>query len=76
MQKRLTITLDADTYTRLQKTVGRRHVSRFIGDLVRPHLADRKLEAGYKEMAQDKAREKEALEWSEATIGDIGNEPW
>ncbi len=29
------------------------------------------LEAQYKEMAKDEAREAEALEWSEATIGDV-----
>jgi len=41
------------------------------------------LEAEYKEMAKDKTRETEALDWSEATIGDVtakldevyGNEP-
>ena len=32
------------------------------------------LEAGYEQMAQDDAREAEALEWAEATIGDVSDE--
>jgi len=32
------------------------------------------LEAAYKEMAQDEEREAEALEWAEATVGDVGDE--
>lgn len=32
------------------------------------------LELGYKEMAQDEERESEALEWAEATIGDVADE--
>ncbi|MDZ4246918.1 MAG: hypothetical protein U1D67_07350 [Dehalococcoidia bacterium] len=30
--------------------------------------------AAYKEMAGDKIREPEALEWAEATSGDVNNE--
>jgi len=33
------------------------------------------LEADYQQMAQDEACEAEALEWIEATIGDVGDEP-
>jgi len=33
------------------------------------------LEAAYQQMAQDEARESEALEWSEGTIGDVSDEP-
>lgn len=32
------------------------------------------LEEGYRKMAADEEREREALEWSEATIGDAGDE--
>jgi putative NADPH-quinone reductase len=32
------------------------------------------LEAAYQQMAQDEAREAEALEWAEATIGDVSDE--
>ena len=34
------------------------------------------LEPGYRELAQDEAAEAEALEWCEALIGDVGDEPW
>lgn len=34
------------------------------------------LEKGYSEMAADVAAEAEALEWCEALIGDVGDEPW
>jgi hypothetical protein len=32
------------------------------------------LELGYQEMGQDEEREAEALEWAEATIGDVADE--
>jgi hypothetical protein len=32
------------------------------------------LEAAYRKMAQDEARETEALKWSEATLRDMGDE--
>lgn len=33
------------------------------------------LELGYQHMAQDEESEAEALEWAEATIGDVAGEP-
>jgi hypothetical protein len=33
------------------------------------------MEAAYRQMAADEAREAEALEWSEGLIGDIQNDP-
>jgi len=33
------------------------------------------LEDGYQAMANDQDSEAEALEWSEATIGDVADEP-
>ena len=38
--------------------------------------SDEELEKGYQEMAADVEAEAEALEWSEALIGDVGDEPW
>ena len=73
MQKKLTITVDEDVYEGLHKVIGRRHISQFIEDLVRPHVIAPDLEAEYQAMAEDEAREAEALEWSEATIGDISD---
>lgn len=75
MQKSLTITLDEAVYEGLQQVVGQQHISKFIEDLVRPHIFRQSLEAAYREMAQDEAAEAEALEWSEALIGDVADEP-
>ncbi len=75
MQKKLTITVDEKVYEGLHKVVGRRRISRFIEDLVRPYVLSQDLEAAYQQMARDEVRETEALEWSEATIGDVSDEP-
>ncbi len=74
MQKKLTITLDERVYAGLHTVVGRRRISKFIESLVRPHVLRDDLDAAYKAMAQDEAREAEALEWAEGTIGDIADE--
>jgi predicted CopG family antitoxin len=74
MQKKLTITIDEQVYKGLHAVIGRRRISRFIEDLVRPYVIHQELEAAYKRMAQDEEREAEALEWAEATVGDVGDE--
>jgi predicted CopG family antitoxin len=76
MQKKLTITIDERVYEGLHSVIGPRKISNFIEDLVRPHVLDQDLEDAYKEMAGDEQAESEALEWSEALIGEIGDEPW
>jgi len=67
MQKKLTITVHEEVYAGLRKVIGPRKISRFIEDLVRPHVVKARLESAYQRMAQDEAREAQALEWSEAT---------
>jgi hypothetical protein len=74
MQKKLTITIDEQVYKGLHAVIGRGRISRFIEDLVRPHVIHQELEAAYKEMAQDEEREAEALKWAEATVGDVSDE--
>jgi len=74
MQKKLTITLAEDVYAGLHRRIGRRKISRFIEDLVRPQLIDDDMESAYHDMAQDDDREREAMEWSEATLGDSFHE--
>lgn len=74
MQKKLTITLDERVYKGLHAVVGRGRISQFIETLVRPHVVGKDLEAGYRQMAQDEAREAEALEWAEGTVGDVADE--
>ena len=75
MQKKLTITIDEQVYKGLYRVVGSGEISQFIEDLVRPHVLYPDLEAAYREMAAEEARESEALEWAEATVGDVGDEP-
>ena len=36
-----------------------------------PHVIGKDLEMAYRQMAQDEAREAEALAWAEATLGDV-----
>ncbi|MEA1958866.1 MAG: addiction module antitoxin [Chloroflexota bacterium] len=75
MQKKLTITVDEKVYDGLRKMVGAGHISHFIEDLVRPHVLDEELESAYAQMAGDEEREAEALEWSEAIVRDVADEP-
>jgi hypothetical protein len=74
MQKKLTITVEEDVYDGLYKVIGSGKISKFIEGLVRPHVVRPNLEADYALMSQDEEREKEALEWAEATFGDIAHE--
>jgi hypothetical protein len=74
MQKKLTITVDQQVYEGLHRVVGRRRISRFIENLVRPHVVDEELSAAYEEMACDEVREAEALEWAESTVTDVADE--
>lgn len=76
MQKKLTITIDEDVYEGLYAVVGPRRISQFIEDLVRPHVTALDLADAYRQMAEDEQREAEALEWAEATVGDVGDATW
>ena len=76
MNKQLTINLDEKVYDALHQIVDRDSVSKFIEDLIRPYVIKQDLELAYKEMAEDEQRETEALEWSEAFIGDVADETW
>ena len=74
MQRKLTVTIDEEVYEGLREVIGPRKISRFIEDLVRPHVIKKDVYAAYKEMAADEVRESEALEWAEATFGDVNDE--
>ncbi len=75
MHVKLTITVDEAVYRGLNQVIGPRRISQFIEDLVRPHVLQTELAAAYRQMAADEARESEALQWSEATLSDIADEP-
>lgn len=75
MRRKLTITVDEGIYAGLHRVIGRRRISGFIEALVRPHVLAEDLAAAYEAMAQDEAREAEALEWAEDTVLDVADEP-
>jgi predicted CopG family antitoxin len=72
--KKLTITVDDKVYEGLHSVIGRRRISRFIESLVRPHVVQQDLDLAYQAMSEEEAREREALEWAEATTGDVADE--
>lgn len=74
MHRKMTITLDEEVYEGLYRTVGKRRMSQFIEDLVRPHVLTTSLDEGYRAMAADAAREAEAQEWCNGLAGDMANE--
>ena len=74
MQKKLTITMDEKVYEGLYKTIGPRKISKFVEELVRPHVLRSDLESAYAQMAREKNREEEAIEWAEITFKDITHE--
>jgi predicted CopG family antitoxin len=74
MQKKLTITIDEEVYEGLHRTIGPRKISRYIQEIVRPHVVRPNLESAYAEMAKDKEREKDADQWAEITFMDMANE--
>ena len=75
MQKKLTITVDAEVYDGLRTVVGPRGISRFLNELARPHVTKAGLNDAYRRMARDEARELEALDWSEGLGAGTANEP-
>jgi len=74
MQKKLTITIDEEVYEGLHRNIGPRKISKFIEELARPHVVHPNLESAYAQMAKDKRREKEAMEWAEITFKDANDE--
>ena len=73
--KKLTITVDDDVYDGLRRVIGQRRISRFLNDLARPHVMPGKLAEGYRAMAGDEAREREANEWVDNLTADVADEP-
>jgi len=74
MQKKLTITVDEEVYEGLYKFIGPRKISKFVEKLIRPYVVRPNLESAYAQMASDKEREEEAIEWAETTFKDIAHE--
>jgi hypothetical protein len=74
MQKKITISLDEAVYDGLSSLVGRGKISKFIEDLVRPHVIGGAIDEGYRAMAADPSRESAAREWIDALAGDSSDE--
>jgi len=74
MHKKMTISLDEAVYEGLYRTVGRRHMSQFIEDLLKPHVLDTALDEGYRAMAADQGREADAMAWCNALVADMADE--
>ena len=74
MHKRMTITLDEAVYDGLYRAIGKRRISQFIEDLVRPHVLDSTLDDGYRAMAADSVREAAALDWCNVLGQDMADE--
>lgn len=74
MHKKMTITLDEAVYEGLYRTIGKRRMSQFIEDLLRPHVMDTALDDGYRAMAADRERETEAMAWCNALAEDMSDE--
>ena len=75
MSKKLTIIIDDEVYEGLYRHVGKRKIGRFLEGLARPHVVNVDLEAAYRDMASDEARESDAEEWSEGLVGDVADDP-
>ena len=71
MQKKLTVKLDEGAHSRLCKVVGHRRIRRYLESLARTHVTRQQLDTAYRKMAREDVREAEALEWAEATVGDV-----
>ena len=76
MHKKMTITLDEAVYEGLYRRIGRRKMSQFIEDLLRPHVLGDSLDEQYQAMAADRARNQEAELWDQALDADLTNEAW
>jgi hypothetical protein len=70
MHRKMTISLDEAVYEGMYRVIGRRHMSKFIENLVRPYVMDTSLDEGYFAMASDGEREAEASEWCDALVSD------
>lgn len=70
MQKKLTISIAENVYYDLHSVVGKRKISKFIENLIKPHIVSDNLGLAYQEMAKDKQREKKAREWVEGLMID------
>lgn len=74
MRKKLTLSIDEQTYKDLHLLLPNRKISEFIEKSIRERIRKLKkedpIEEGFKLMGKDKEREKEALQWCEFDVGE------
>lgn len=68
MRKKLTINVDEKIYHGLHSLIEKGKISKYIEDLLKPHIVEQELAIAYQEMAQDQQREEEAKEWIEGLL--------
>ena len=78
MTRKLTITVTTDFYEGLVRSAGHRKIGAFIEKHLTPLVASNaNLDAGYRAMAADAEREKQAKEWCSALAGEtVKDEAW
>lgn len=69
MQKKLTLSINAEIYEALHKMAGKRKIGRFIENLVRPHIAS---SDGLRERTQEEEQASVMLSWPETTDANAG----
>lgn len=75
--RKLTISVSEDFYEGLLRSAGPRKIGAFIEKNLESKVATKKnLDAGYKAMAADQEREKEAKEWVAIAGETLPNETW
>ena len=73
MKRKLTITVDEVVYDGLHRVVGRRHISRFMTELARLHVAQDVLGDGCRTTVADEEHERGALERAESPVSDVAD---
>ena len=76
--RKLTITVTTDFYEGLVRSAGHRKIGAFIQKHQTPlESSNDNIEAGYRAMAADAEREKQAKEWCSALTGEtVKDEAW
>lgn len=75
--RKLTILVSEEFYQGLLKTAGPRKIGVFIENALSDKVATQhNLEIGYKAMAQDEQREKEAKQWLQISGETLSDEAW
>ena len=62
MQKKLTLSINAEIYEALHKMAGKRKIGRFIESLVRPYIES--FDSAKERSAQDEEQESAVLPWT------------